>query len=137
MIQTVYDPSSGQILFAFDSNENITLDNAIDGSYDDQKHYIDIVTKTVINKPVQPSNDHIWQWESKSWILDNAQSVQSARLKRNLELELVDRVNPVWYSSLTQEQQTELQQYRQELLDVPQQAGFPTDISWPTKPTWL
>ena len=25
-------------------------------------------------------------------------------------------------------------EYRQKLRDVPQQAGFPTDINWPTKP---
>jgi len=26
-------------------------------------------------------------------------------------------------------------EYRQALRDVPQQAGFPTDVNWPTKPT--
>jgi len=31
--------------------------------------------------------------------------------------------------------QAEWAEYRQALRDVPQQAGFPTDITWPVKPT--
>ena len=60
-----------------------------------------------------------------------------ARQSRNQLLAQVDRVNPIWYASLTAEQQTELAQYRQALLDVPQQESFPDNISWPTKPIWL
>ena len=59
------------------------------------------------------------------------------RLVRNQLLDAVDRINPVWYASLDQDQQTQLQQYRQALLDVPQQASFPTAVSWPAKPAWL
>ena len=72
---------------------------------------------------------------------DNAnliqQQHQSIRTERDQLLFQVDRVNPVWYAALTDQQQTELQTYRQALLDVPQQAGFPTEIDWPAKPTWL
>jgi len=49
----------------------------------------------------------------------------------------VDRVNPVWYATLTTEQQAELAAYRQALLDVPAQSGWPTTIEWPTQPSWL
>jgi hypothetical protein len=49
----------------------------------------------------------------------------------------VDRVNPVRYQSLTPTQQTELAEYRQALLDVPNQSGFPNNVIWPTNPTWL
>jgi len=60
------------------------------------------------------------------------------RQDRNLVLnQTVDRVNPVWYASLTTEQQAELSAYRQALLDVPNQSGFPDSIIWPPKPTWL
>ena len=72
---------------------------------------------------------------------DNAnliqQQHQSIRTERDQLLFQVDRVNPVWYAALTDQQQTELQTYRQALLDVPQQAGFPTEIDLPAKPTWL
>jgi hypothetical protein len=56
---------------------------------------------------------------------------------RNESLSAVDRISPVWYASLTADQQTELAAYRQALLDVPQQMGFPTAVSWPAKPAWL
>lgn len=56
---------------------------------------------------------------------------------RNKLLQNVDRVNPIWYASLSADQQAELTAYRQALLDVPQQAEFPTVINWPAKPSWL
>ena len=49
----------------------------------------------------------------------------------------IDSINPIRYALLTEEQRTELQTYRQQLLDVPQQAGWPKDIEWPTKPAWM
>lgn len=56
---------------------------------------------------------------------------------RNKLLAKVDFVNPVWYASLTAQQQDELATYRRALLDVPQQTGFPNSIAWPTPPAWL
>jgi len=35
---------------------------------------------------------------------------------------------------LSEEQKTAWGTYRQELLDIPQQEGFPWEITWPTKP---
>ena len=61
----------------------------------------------------------------------------SMRTHRNNLLHEVDKINPVRYNSLTQQQQQELANYRQSLLGVPQQAGFPLAIEWPSKPTWL
>lgn len=49
----------------------------------------------------------------------------------------VDTINPIRYETLTDEQRTELKTYRQALLDIPQQDGFPEVFVWPTKPTWL
>jgi hypothetical protein len=59
------------------------------------------------------------------------------RATRNLLLTLVDKVNPIRYATLTDEQRTELIAYRQALLDVPTQSGFPNNVIWPTNPTWL
>ncbi len=42
--------------------------------------------------------------------------------------------NPLRWAELTTEQQNAWTQYRTELLNVPQQAGFPHTITWPTKP---
>lgn len=42
--------------------------------------------------------------------------------------------NPLRWATLSTEQQNAWAVYRQALLDVPQQAGFPNDVTWPTKP---
>jgi hypothetical protein len=67
----------------------------------------------------------------------NPDNIIDIRSARNMRLALVDRVNPLWYASLSAEQQTELAAYRQSLLDITDQAGYPNTIVWPKKPTWL
>ena len=47
----------------------------------------------------------------------------------------VDSMNAVKWSSLTPEQQQIWSDYRQALLDIPQQTGFPDDVVWPTPPS--
>jgi hypothetical protein len=58
------------------------------------------------------------------------------RADRDSRLEEVDAVagNALRWADLTSAQQAEWSTYRQKLLDVPQQSGFPHDITWPTKP---
>jgi hypothetical protein len=68
---------------------------------------------------------------------DQAQAKIQARSQRDQLLIDVDRVNPLWYNTLTAEQQAELATYRQALLDVPQHTNFPLSVIWPAKPTWL
>lgn len=46
----------------------------------------------------------------------------------------VDTLNPIRWESLTPEQQGAWRTYRQALLDVTSQAGFPWNIQWPTVP---
>ena len=55
--------------------------------------------------------------------------------ERNVLLLEVDAYvsNPLRWAALTEPTQTLLATYRQELLDVPQQAGFPDNIIWPTQ----
>ena len=55
---------------------------------------------------------------------------QKVRAKRNSLLAETD------YLALTDTTLTsEMATYRQELRDIPSQAGFPTDVTWPVKPT--
>ena len=61
----------------------------------------------------------------------------SSRAERDrLLVENVDPVvcNPFRWEALTAEKQAEWAAYRTALLDITDQAGFPTDITWPTKP---
>jgi hypothetical protein len=61
----------------------------------------------------------------------------SRNLRNQLLRDNVDTINPIRYAALTETQHTELAAYRQALLNVPQQTGWPTTIEWPTKPSWL
>lgn len=123
---TIYNPTTGEILYNLTCNDQTTADanlincNFIQGIYSGELYYIEN------NQPIVKTNQ-----------LDTNILAQSVRKNRNQQLNIIDRINPVWYASLTTDQQQDLVAYRQQLLDVPQQAGFPTDIVWPAKPTWL
>lgn len=61
--------------------------------------------------------------------------VERARAKRDTLLkEVVDAVNPMRWEALTETEKQAWRIYRQALLDVPQQEGFPTSITWPIQP---
>jgi len=58
------------------------------------------------------------------------------RHERDRRLAQLDAIvsNPLRWADYTAEQQSVLAAYRQALLDVPQQAGFPAQIEWPVMP---
>tara|TARA_R100001463_G_scaffold135909_2_gene200069 strand:+ start:320 stop:736 length:417 start_codon:yes stop_codon:yes gene_type:complete len=58
------------------------------------------------------------------------------RAERDGRLWEVDTIisNPLRWAAMSTEQQNAWSTYRQALLDVPQQSGFPQTVSWPTKP---
>ena len=139
MNYTIFD-SAGKIMSLFSSNDQTVIDlnlknvSYIEGHYSDE-YYID--NTQPVKKGNCPGPNYYFDYTTKSWQLDYNLAISQIRNQRNQLLSTVDRINPVWYASLTQAQQQELVAYRQQLLDVPQQAGFPTDIVWPAKPTWL
>lgn len=64
----------------------------------------------------------------------------SARLReqRDYLLENSDKYALVdTYAALTQEQQAQLMAYRQALRDLPNQAGFPWNVTWPETPSFV
>ena len=67
--------------------------------------------------------------------LDATLSDQLREERDGLLLE-VDAIagNALRWATLSAEQQDAWAVYRQALLDVPQQAGFPNDVVWPVKP---
>lgn len=60
---------------------------------------------------------------------DNAALAETARIERN---DLLKDTDHYGLSDMTMS--AEVAAYRQALRDVPQQAGFPSAITWPTKP---
>lgn len=61
---------------------------------------------------------------------------EKARWKRDELLYELDAIatNPLRWGALTETEQQALADYRQALLDVPQQPGFPDEIEWPVNP---
>ena len=144
MKYTLYDINTGRITSSFQTDDinhvdlNLANSNYIDGIYSNEQYYIN--NGEPVLKPIDPSDSlhkYIFDYNEKSWILNVDQTKNLIRQARNRALMIIDRVNPVWYASLTADQQQELQQYRTQLLNVPQQSGFPTTIDWPNKPSWL
>tara|TARA_R110000796_G_C14328827_1_gene408853 strand:- start:53 stop:346 length:294 start_codon:yes stop_codon:yes gene_type:complete len=62
-----------------------------------------------------------------------------ARVREERDEILSSEVDPIVsnalrWNDMTDAKRTEWTNYRQALLDVPAQAGFPNTITWPTKP---
>jgi len=68
---------------------------------------------------------------------ENANNIR--RQRDNLLRAFVDPVvsNPLRWDGLTSSQQTEVTQYRTDLLNITDQATFPTSVTWPTRPSIL
>lgn len=56
------------------------------------------------------------------------------RQRDELLRDTVDVINPMRWEDMTAEEQDAWRQYRQDLLDIPQQEGFPEAVTWPTQP---
>jgi len=72
-------------------------------------------------------------WEAGA----DARAAEAVREERdNILTTVVDPLvsNNLRWAELTSDKQAEWATYRTALLDVPQQAGFPTDITWPNAP---
>lgn len=48
--------------------------------------------------------------------------------------ETVDRINAIRWETMTEEQKSAWRTFRQAMLDVPAQSGFPWDVEWPATP---
>ena len=67
----------------------------------------------------------------------DAEAAANIRAERDNILDtVVDPLvsNNLRWADLTSDKQAEWSQYRTDLLNVPQQAGFPNSITWPTEP---
>lgn len=78
------------------------------------------------------------EWDKQEKIPTYDELCLINRDKRNkLLIHYVDVINVFRWEQLTEEEKDLWRQYRQDLLDVPQQDGFPNNIIWPTIPNNL
>lgn len=68
--------------------------------------------------------------------LDTAAAVEVRGERDRILAREVDPIvsNPLRWAGMTADKQAEWSAYRTALLDITDQAGFPHDITWPTKP---
>ena len=96
-----------------------------------------------IEVPVRPTEISTWNTETNTWNEPPVEELDALKARdirdlRNYYLDTrVDRVvsNPLRWASMSAEQQEVYTTYRQALLDISTQVGFPTSIVWPTPPT--
>lgn len=81
-----------------------------------------------------------WKWNGTDWEIPQVEISYNERCNRvrrtrNLKLKLnVDKYTAIRWSLLNNEQQQKMLDYRQALLDIPQQEGFPDNVTWPEIP---
>ena len=86
-----------------------------------------------IEMPLTPTDIADIEARELEWALGAGDRVREDRDHRLLEVDAFVG-NPLRWASLDAATQDAWAAYRQALLDVPQQAGFPNDVTWPTKP---
>jgi hypothetical protein len=143
MTYTIYDPITGEISGTVVGDpdqleQNLNGKSYIEGSWSGRDYYIENNQPVKISdNPSTPYEPYVWDCVSRAWIFNLEKSIGLYRAERNSRLSQIDRVNSIWYASLSADQQRELADYRQALLAVPQQSGFPETVNWPAKPAWL
>ena len=92
-----------------------------------------------VEVPLQPSNLHTWSgsaWVSPSQ--DQVDAAQAAVIRATRNAKLANEVDPIVsnqlrWADMTAEQQAAWAAYRQALLDISQQSGFPHNVIWPNR----
>lgn len=94
---------------------------------------------TIIVKPNRGLYDN-WNYTTKSWVTDTqaqliGESAENRAIRDKLlaEMDLIVS-NPLRWADLSNDKRTQWAQYRRDLLNIPQQSGFPLNIVWPVQP---
>lgn len=89
----------------------------------------------IVKYPSKPDWFYTFDFETEKWIINKEEAAKQALAKRDkLLAEGPDRISPLWWSTMTEQGQQSWTKYRQDLLDITTQPGYPESIIWPTKP---
>lgn len=135
MMFTTYDRTTGQVISTVTDRRLAGGLPVIAGSWASSDYYIK--NGRANRYPTRPPGYVKWNNDLEQWQPDPDLANRSLRQLRARALEAVDRVNPMWWAGLSPDRQTQLQAYRQALLDLPQQPGWPMEVIWPERPRWL
>ena len=136
---TVFNSDSGEIVITGTAQQEedvvalLSAGQAYMLEYSAQNQYVS--DGAIVSMPPKPSDDHRFDYTTKTWVIDTQGVAARALAKRNQLLAVgPDRVNPMWWASMSTADQMAVTAYRQALLDVPQQPGYPLKIDWPPPP---
>lgn len=135
MIYTIYTTATGRISRTISTDGNIDLqldagEDYVAGSYNGGLNYIDS-DKNVVEIPSKPSPHHVFDYDSKQWVLSQPALALDVAMKRQKLLAASDWTQ---LPDVTLANKAAWAAYRQELRDITTQAGYPTEITWPTPP---
>lgn len=74
------------------------------------------------------------QYAQAQWMENDTKAAQVREHRLYLLRTEVDAINPMRWETLTDEQKEDWRIYRQELLDITEQSGFPWNVVWPNIP---
>jgi hypothetical protein len=103
------------------------------GQVDISSQYHNLATDSPADKGPAPGEGYEFDYTTKTWKPNVAYLFHTVKDRRNQLLTESDWTQ-LPRSPLTTEQQDAWAAYRQELRDIPQQAGFPLTVVWPTPP---
>ena len=107
----------------------------IEGASDTDSQWV--VDGNIVDLPAKPTDSQFYYFDytAKAWVFNKTLATNSALTYRDQLLQDgPDRISPLWWDSMTAEVKAAWSKYRQDLLDVPNQPGFPKTIVWPTRP---
>lgn len=139
MTWSIYDPTTGLVTSRVNNANQILERDHVRGNYLPGQWYVKNGEPCLLpTKPVMgPQVQFRWDLSTESWQINIDATAYRARQIRQDMLAAVDKVNPMWWAAMTPEQQAATAAYRQALLDITDQPGYPEVIDWPAKPAWL
>lgn len=122
--KTFYHPSAG-VWVSIGTPSNEALTSFPDGT---------------VEIPARPSVMH--KWNGTAWVPPTATEISDLQARNNRQLRddtlryQVDPIvsNPLRWAAMSEAEQLAWSTYRQALLDITSQSGFPSQVNWPQAP---
>jgi hypothetical protein len=144
MKYTIYNIDTGRIISTGYTAGNTVPQNFmsgrswVEGEIDGNKYYI--VDGLPVEYPPQPSELNVrykFDWNTHQWVVDLKETEIVVRRIRNQLFTVVDKINPMWYDSLSTAQKNQVSNFRSAVIAITDQPDFPLNIVWPEPPNWL
>lgn len=124
-----------------DPNTNVCIDKTVLNDVSDFSVYQSIHPGRIL-APDQ-TGEIGWTWTGSGWQEPEIEVTEEQlwegirRMRKGYLTKYIDKINAVRWNTFTDSQRAEITEFRQALLDVTNQAGAPTNVTWPTVPDFL